>query len=1638
MQFFYRSKQQPTRRASSTRASRRHKKFGTRRLQLESLESRALLAVFNFVTETTPSKGVVPTTDDQLQDYGFGWNGSEPGFDETGWAASTPGAANGIGAPIGAGKYGFAATIDAGAMVGTSNTALLRIPFNVASAAGLNKLTLNMRFDDGFIAYINGQEVFRQNAPDGYPLTIATKASALVTADPTTTSGFTTFDISQHVGLLTTGQNILAIRGFDRHPILALPNAGDFVIQATLVAEAPDLPPTANDDAVAYRTDALDPVIPVLANDTVGSFPINPASVEIVDQPSGGTATVNANGTITYSENPQFAGTDTFTYRVRDTNPIPTPGGTPQQTTVVTTVQAHRRLVPTAAAVADTWKGSAAFDDLTWAAGTGGIAYDDAVTYDPYTGAGGDVTLTMDAINTSIYARYAFTLPSPADVSGFRLRMRYDDGFIAYINGVEVARRNFLVGDVPAWNSAASDVHDDALAVVQEEIVIPLGTIAPRAGAAANILAIHGLNDSLTSSDFLIQPELIAETASRGEYSNVATVTVDVTGPGPVTMDDTAPVINVVEQQPEGVTVDVLANDVPGFSGAAIRRDTVQVIVPPANGRIENIDPATGQIHYVPNPGFFGDDVFTYTVRDNAPVGGTATVTMIPADSVWKYLDDGTDQGTAWSGRTFNDTAWASGMGPLGYATGAAVGQNTTISYGPDVNNKFITSYFRHAFTVEDASAVQSLSLTLRVDDGAVIFLNGTEVGRVAVPAAQNYQTLSTGALATVVLPLTGAQLSALRDDENVFAAEVHQVNTTSSDLLFDLAVTGVVTTETGNLSNPSQVHIHVNTPPVAVDDVITVGPFGTLGTLPASTTFTPLLNDRDPDDSPSGTQGTSGLNRATVLVTQQPSEGIVTYNPQTGAMTFTATGGLTNPETLTFKYTVRDFEGALSNEATVTVNVVVVVPDAIDDAAVTPEGQSVVINVLANDIRGDLPIIPGSVNPTQPANGTVTLNTANNTLVYTPNPGFRDQFDTFTYTIFDASRNLSLPATVTVDVFSLARAFDDGFGLPENTNMLTIPIADILVNDYFPGSFQPRIEIVPNSATKGTVVVNEVAGVQQSVTFTKTPGATGVAGFTYFLSDAVANPTRPNSNNARVSIAIDALTISGTVYVDVNNNQQIDATEQRVPNSMIVLTRAGDPNFRITANTGDNPTNAMYGRYVFGSTSAGVLPPDTYTITQIQPALYLDFPTGAVNSHTVTLSAGANDGYDFREWTINPQFLTAVITYGGGFLASQQPVSLSAGSIVVPYDRGWNGAFNAQATYNPALGNVSVKLYNQSGAIVANSATNPNSTAGASVINYTASPSQKYVLVVSGTNPDVSIQSPSLGTTSGDTTAPYVFNTSLSSSAWSPAFRENLADHMLGANGYNVAAGETLPWKNLDRISMRFTEAVAVGQNDLRLWGVNVEDYRQQVGIQSFQYDPLTFTATWTLSAPIAADQLRVSLSDAVRDTWGNRVGGRGYEMLFNVLPGSIASAGDNPLSQMMARQFSSIGTAKYSPYFDLDGSGTINFVDAISLRNALGTTLPAGTPATGPTSVPAPQAPQAIVVSANPSSDPSANVARRREASSPTATSLRAVTRASQAAAIDAAVSAESQGSSTSSLRARRAARSVDRVLGSLDGSL
>ncbi len=167
-------------------------------------------------------------------------------------------------------------------------------------------------------------------------------------------------------------------------------------------------------------------------------------------------------------------------------------------------------------------------------------------------------------------------------------------------------------------------------------------------------------------------------------------------------------------------------------------------------------------------------------------------IALIAKGSLWKYLDDGSDQGTAWRSPTFDDTGWSNGLAQLGFGDGD---EKTVINGGPSTNH-FITTYFRQSFYVSNALAISNLVVRLLRDDGGVVYFNGTEVFRSNLPTTNDilFSTpAATSALAddeTINFYPTNVSHSLLVTGTNVIAVEVHQISSTSTDLSFDFEMT--------------------------------------------------------------------------------------------------------------------------------------------------------------------------------------------------------------------------------------------------------------------------------------------------------------------------------------------------------------------------------------------------------------------------------------------------------------------------------------------------------------------------------------------------------------------------------------------------------------------------------------------------------------------------------------------------------------------------------------------------------------------------------------------------------------------------------------------------------------------------------
>jgi hypothetical protein len=170
-----------------------------------------------------------------------------------------------------------------------------------------------------------------------------------------------------------------------------------------------------------------------------------------------------------------------------------------------------KALIPANGSLGKTWT-QASFNDSSWPAGKTGVGYDygNLIQLD---------VAAMQNVNQTVYIRIAFDVADVMRIDKLILRLKYEDGFIAYLNGVEVARDNAPDAASLTWNSGALANRDDSLAVeaVDFDLTANKGVLVK----GGNVLAVHALNTTLGSSDLLVLPQLVAIQVQRLDLSKV-------------------------------------------------------------------------------------------------------------------------------------------------------------------------------------------------------------------------------------------------------------------------------------------------------------------------------------------------------------------------------------------------------------------------------------------------------------------------------------------------------------------------------------------------------------------------------------------------------------------------------------------------------------------------------------------------------------------------------------------------------------------------------------------------------------------------------------------------------------------------------------------------------------------------------------------------------------------------------------------------------------------------------------------------------------------------------------------------------------------------------------------------------------
>lgn len=161
-----------------------------------------------------------------------------------------------------------------------------------------------------------------------------------------------------------------------------------------------------------------------------------------------------------------------------------------------------RYLAPTNAAMLATNWTATAFDDGAWPVGTNGLGYDTAADYDPFFVT--DLQALMLNKAHGVCVRCPVPVTNVAAVADLTLRLRFEDGFIAWLNGVPVASNN--VPAAVSWSSDAPAARNETLAV--QFATYDLTPFLNLLINGTNILAIQCLNAGTNSSDLLLVPEL--------------------------------------------------------------------------------------------------------------------------------------------------------------------------------------------------------------------------------------------------------------------------------------------------------------------------------------------------------------------------------------------------------------------------------------------------------------------------------------------------------------------------------------------------------------------------------------------------------------------------------------------------------------------------------------------------------------------------------------------------------------------------------------------------------------------------------------------------------------------------------------------------------------------------------------------------------------------------------------------------------------------------------------------------------------------------------------------------------------------------------------------------------------------------
>ena len=149
------------------------------------------------------------------------------------------------------------------------------------------------------------------------------------------------------------------------------------------------------------------------------------------------------------------------------------------------------------------WNRSLSFNDAGWTTFTSGLGYDTNGLINSIIGT--DIRTQVQNVNPSVLMRMKFNVPNPSAYSYFKLRLKYEDGVAAYLNGATSPTASYAAPAAPAYNSTSTSTAAASSWQQWWETTIPAASIL----TGDNLLALQGFNTSLGSSDFVVLPEIV-------------------------------------------------------------------------------------------------------------------------------------------------------------------------------------------------------------------------------------------------------------------------------------------------------------------------------------------------------------------------------------------------------------------------------------------------------------------------------------------------------------------------------------------------------------------------------------------------------------------------------------------------------------------------------------------------------------------------------------------------------------------------------------------------------------------------------------------------------------------------------------------------------------------------------------------------------------------------------------------------------------------------------------------------------------------------------------------------------------------------------------------------------------------------